>query len=755
MSLDREECLAMLARHHTPEHVIRHCLKVGEVAERLGKALNQAGMHLDIQLIINAGLLHDIARGKEGDHAAEGERIVAPLNEAAARIIGGHMRHEYPASVEDITESDLVSLADRSVMEDVYAGFRPRMEEIRVRHKDNPEACRVLKTKIEETRQFVQGIEAKTGRSVDEIASAGAVPVLALLRQVERHGRYLGGEINMRKKDPTDVKTRFCFACPDLYEIGMSYTGLQILYSILNDQADVYCERTFAPAKDMETLLLQRDLPLFSLETHSALGVFDLLGFTLQYEHSYTNIIAMLALAGIPLLRSERPDQTPFLLAGGPCACNPEPLADVFDFFCIGDGETLLPRLCEAHGKWKKAGKSKMEFLEEIARWDGIYVPEFYRPIYVEGRFSGHEKINPAAPDRVTKQTEADLELCPYQEKPIVPLIETVHNREVVEIFRGCGRGCRFCQAGFVYRPVRRRSADRIFACVEEQLAATGYDEVSLLSLSTGDYPGIEQLVIRLMEDLKEKNVSLSLPSLRLDSVSEEALRRIGAYKKSSLTFAPEAGTQRLRDVIRKDITEEDIFCGVEKAIEIGWNRVKFYFMVGLPTETQADLDGMVCLAARVMERSKMLQPKGKRNFTLTVSVSNFVPKPHTPFQWAAGDSEEMLIEKNRYLKEKFHGVKGVTFKYHDTRSSFVEKMLAKGDRRMLKAILAAHDGGCSFDSWREHFNYKGWLAAFRTAGLSPEDVAFGDTEGPLPWDLIDVGVTKDYLKKEYAKALE
>ncbi|MDR2157644.1 MAG: TIGR03960 family B12-binding radical SAM protein, partial [Clostridiales Family XIII bacterium] len=643
--LTRSDCVALLHAYGTPEHVIRHCKSVADVAVRMGRALNDTGRKqaggraLDIDLIGRAALLHDVARVCP-KHAQAGAEFVARYDPEAAEIVADHMTHDFPDSIREISESDIVSLADRSVHEDRYIGFRARLGLIAERFQGNPEAVAALERKIGQTAKLVGEIERMTGTQIDEIARGGIVPIMPLLKHAERPGRYIGGEIHSVQKDLDGIKTRFCFAFPDLYEIGMSYTGLQIIYDLLNALDDVYCERTFAPAADMEALMREQGVPLFTLETHTDLKRMDIIGFTLQYEQSYTNVVNMLELAGIPILAEERTEGFPLIIAGGPCAYNPEPLADVFDIIAVGDGEELLPELCEKYARRKETGRenareenAKTMLLLSLSEIDGVYVPLFYTPVYrkpesasKDGRevFSHFEKRFGHLPDKIAKRVVRDLDHAVFPVNPIVPLIETVHDRAVVEIFRGCGRGCRFCQAGFVYRPVRRRSRETVLSLTDEQLARTGYDEVSLLSLSTGDYPNIGELTAELMDRLKERDITLSLPSLRLDSITEETLHRIGEGRKSGLTFAPEAGTQRLRDVIHKNITEEQIMAGVEKAIRIGWNRVKFYFMIGLPTETYADLDGITELAAAVMRRARSLQEKGKRTFHLTVSVSNF-----------------------------------------------------------------------------------------------------------------------------------
>lgn len=579
-----------------------------------------------------------------------------------------------------------------------------------------------------------------------------------ILPYVEKPGRYTGGELHSVTKEKEQVKTRFGFAFPDTYEIGMSYLGLQILYKVLNDQESVSCERLFAPAMDMEKLMRENDIPLFTIESKTPAKELDMLGFTLQYELSFTNVLNMLDLAGIPLKSSERNENHPFVLGGGPCSFNPEPIADFFDFIIIGDGEDILIDLCKAHRDWKESGGDRNSFMLTISRLSGIYVPSFYKPVYHEDNtLDAIEKKYADLPDRIRKNIVKDMDKAAFPTEPIVPYIETVHDRSVMELFRGCTRGCRFCQAGMIYRPVRERSTDCTLDLVSKQLASTGYDELSLLSLSTSDYSDFESLATKLVRTGKENNVAISLPSLRLDSFSFKVLNEIQEYKKSGLTFAPEAGTQRLRDVINKNINDEDIYNSMKQAIELGWRNIKLYFMIGLPTETFEDLDGIVETARNIMELYYEYagNRKGGR-FNLTVSASNFVPKAHTPFQWAAQDSAELFKEKHYYLKDKFRKIKGAKFTYHDTGASLVEAVLARGDRRVSEAIYYAWKSGCKFDGWREHFNFEKWSGAIEAAKLDFDFYTSAKvTKGRiLPWSLIDCGVSESYLKEEWDKAL-
>ena len=576
-----------------------------------------------------------------------------------------------------------------------------------------------------------------------------------LLKQVEKPARYIGGEYNIAIKEPESVKTRFVFAFPDLYEIGMSYMGLQILYHNLNKEEDIYCERAFAPAGDMEKLLRENHIPLYTLETKTPIKDVDFFGFTLQYEMSFTTILNMLELAQIPLLAKDRGEEYPIIIAGGPCAYNPEPLADFVDIFLIGDGEKSLPELMKKYGEAKERGLTKEEFYKEIAGETGIYIPAFYDVFYNEdGTIKAYEKNFEGAPDKVERCIIEDIEEIDFPTSPIVPIIETVHDRAVMETFRGCTRGCRFCQAGMIYRPVRERSKEKIMNLAMEQLANTGHEELSLLSLSTSDYSQFEPLAIELMQECKKRHVSLSLPSLRLDTFSFNVLEEIQGYKKSGLTFAPEAGTQRLRDVINKGMTEKDIYDAVEQAIELGWKHIKLYFMIGLPTETYEDLDGIAEIARNIVSIHRN-SGKGGR-FNVTVSVSNFVPKAHTPFQWEAQDRTEEFTKKHDYLREKL-SIKSVTFNYHDDAVSTYEAVFARGDRKLGKLLLEAHKQGCKLDSWSEYFDLEKWQKAIELSGT---DIAFYTTrqrgfDEILPWDIVDSSVSKKFLMSEAKKAVE
>lgn len=578
-----------------------------------------------------------------------------------------------------------------------------------------------------------------------------------LLKRVEKPGRYIGGEINSARKDPNSVDANFAFAFPDIYEIGMSYLGLQILYHELNQCENIFCQRVFAPAVDMEKLMREEGVPLMTLEAKMPLREMDIVGFTLQYEMSFTTVLNMLDLAKIPVFAAERNENDPLIIAGGPCAFNPEPLTDFIDVFLIGDGEKLLPAFVEKYIDCKKKGMAKADCLRELSKLQGVYVPSLYDVKYNDdGTIKELCELYEGAPLPVTRAILPSIEGTDFPVNPIIPMVEAVHDRAVTETFRGCTRGCRFCQAGMIYRPVRERSKDRILQLAKTQLENTGHDELSLLSLSTSDYSCFEELATELIDYTKKENVSLSLPSLRIDKFAFDVLNKIQEYKKSGLTYAPEAGTQRLRDVINKGVTEKDIYESIEQALELGWKHIKLYFMIGLPTETYEDLDGIVEIAKNIKELNyKVNGPKGGR-FNLTVSVSNFVPKAHTPFQWEAQNTAEEFADKHNYLAERLK-IKGVTFNYHDNTTSAYEAVFARGDRRCGRLLYEAFRAGCKFDGWTEHFRPEAWETAFERSGIDKDFYTTRKREFDeiLPWDIIDSGISKRFLINEAQKAVK
>ncbi|MBQ9832698.1 MAG: TIGR03960 family B12-binding radical SAM protein [Clostridia bacterium] len=576
------------------------------------------------------------------------------------------------------------------------------------------------------------------------------------LGKVEKPARYVGNELNIIRKE--EAKLRFALLFPDVYEIGMSHLGSRIIYNALNSCEDVACERAYAPWPDMEKLLRENAYPLYSLETYTPLGEFDIIGFSLLYEMCYTNILTMLELSSIPFLSKDRAEDMPIVVCGGPCTCNSEPIADIFDAIMIGDGEELVVDVAKCVMQAKEKGCSRHETLIALSKIEGVYIPSFYEPQYENGSFKAIKKIEPSAPDRPTRRIVKDLDKAAYIGKPIVPFLPITHDRIALEIFRGCTRGCRFCQAGFIYRPVREREIDTVMDNARSLINCTGYDEISLFSLSSGDYSKIHELVPQLIDEFSEKHVSLALPSLRIDSFLKDDLEKIQSVRKTGLTFAPEAGTQRLRDVINKGVTEEDLLRSVSDAFESGWNSVKLYFMIGLPTETDEDILGIADLARKV-SRTFYSMPKEKRGkgLRLVVSASSFVPKPFTPFQWEGQDTLEELRRKQLLLKDALKGIRGVEFSYHESVISELEAVFARGDRRLAAALIEAYKNGARFDSWDEHFKKEAWEVAFEKCGIDGAYYANRRREESevLPWSHIDMIVTEEYLKKELEKALE
>ena len=582
----------------------------------------------------------------------------------------------------------------------------------------------------------------------------------SLLLSVEKPARYCGGEWNVVEKDVNEISIRFAFCFPDVYDVGMSHLGLKIIYHILNKREDTYCERVFAPWVDMEKKMRENNIPLFSLETKDPIKCFDFLGFTLQYEMSYTNILNMLDLAGIPIFAKDRDDSYPIICAGGPCACNPEPLADFFDFFVLGEGEEVMNEIMDLYKECKDRGDNKITFLNKVALIGGVYVPSLYNVEYNEDNTI--KEVTPKSseiPSKIRKRVILDMDKVDYPEEYIVPYLDIVHDRIMLEVFRGCTRGCRFCQAGFIYRPVREKSAQRLLNLADNIMESTGYEEISLVSLSTSDYSDLESFTNELIEKTEKEKVNVSLPSLRIDSFSLDLMEKAQKVRKSGLTFAPEAGTQRLRDVINKGVTAENLISSVKLAFEGGWTGVKLYFMLGLPTETLEDVVGINELARKVVYTYKQVPfEKRTKGLRVTVSASNFVPKPFTPFQWEPQDTIEGLIEKQKLLKEKLYDKsRTIVFNWHEAKVSFLEAVLARGDRKISSVIYKAWQKGCNYDSWDEFFSFEKWMEAFNECGIDPYFYANRkrDYEEVFPWDHIDFGISKDFLIKENKKAYE
>ncbi|MEY8395084.1 TIGR03960 family B12-binding radical SAM protein [Lachnospiraceae bacterium 45-P1] len=583
-----------------------------------------------------------------------------------------------------------------------------------------------------------------------------------ILLSIQQPARYIGGEVNMCMKDPKSVAVRFAMCFPDVYEIGMSHLGIQILYDMLNKKEDVYCERVYSPWMDLDAVMREKHIPLFSMETQEPIKNFDFLGITLQYEMCYTNILQILDLSRIPLHAADRTWDDPIVIGGGPCALNPEPIAEFFDIFYIGDGETVYYDLMDVYKESRKQNDSRDAFLKKAAQIPGLYVPSLYDPEYNEdGTIKSFLPNCPEAPKKVQRQIMMEMTDTFYPEKPLVPFIKVTQDRVVLEIMRGCIRGCRFCQAGIIYRPVREKSVEKLKELAKKMLKSTGHEEISLSSLSSSDYRSLESLVRFLIEEFHGKGVNVSLPSLRIDAFSLDVMSKVQDVKKSSLTFAPEAGSQRLRDVINKGLTEEEILSGASEAFLGGWNRVKLYFMLGLPTETTEDMEGIALLSEKIAEKYYEI-PKDQRKGKVQVvaSTSFFVPKPFTPFQWARMCTKEEFLGKARVVNHKMKEMlnyKSLKYNWHEADVTVLEGVLARGDRRVGAVIEEAYKNGALYDAWSETFKNEVWMKAFETCGV---DIDFYTTRERslneiFPWDFIDSGVTKEFLKREWVNSIK
>ena len=583
-----------------------------------------------------------------------------------------------------------------------------------------------------------------------------------ILMQIEKPARYIGGEVNsvMKEKEKVDIRFAMCF--PDLYEIGMSHLGIQILYDMFNRREDTWCERVYSPWTDLDKVLREKNIPLFALESQDPVRDFDFLGITIQFEMCYTNILQILDLSRIPLHASDRTEKDPFVIGGGPCTCNPEPLADFFDIFYIGEGETVYDELLDAYKTWKSSGKSRKAFLETAAQIEGLYVPAFYDPEYnADGTLKSFVPNNINAPATVKKQVVMEVTDASYPMNPVVPFIKATQDRVVLEIQRGCIRGCRFCQAGMIYRPTRERNVDKLKEYARTMLKNTGHEEISLSSLSSSDYSDLKELVTFLIDEFRGKGINISLPSLRIDAFSLDVMSKVQDIRKSSLTFAPEAGSQRMRNVINKGLTEEDILDGAGQAFEGGWTKVKLYFMLGLPTETEEDMREIARLSDRVARRYYEI-PKEQRNgkCQITASSSFFVPKPFTPFQWAPMCTAEEYMRRAGIVKEEFHSQlnrKSLKYNWHDAQVTVLEGVMARGDRKTGKVVEEAYHLGCLFDSWTESFHNDLWMQAFENTGIDPDfyNLRERGEDELFPWDFIDTGVTRKFLRREWENAMK
>ncbi|MDD4571949.1 MAG: TIGR03960 family B12-binding radical SAM protein [Clostridia bacterium] len=576
-----------------------------------------------------------------------------------------------------------------------------------------------------------------------------------LLPYINKPAQYLGGEFNSIKKEWDTVKARVAFCFPDTYEIGMSHLGLRVLYQVVNEKHDYLMERSFAPMTDMEELMRAKEVPLFSWESYTAIKDFDFVAFTLQYEMSYTNILNMLDLAGLPIEASAR-SEGPIVIAGGPGAYNPEPLVDFIDLFVLGEGEEAIIELLDLWMKVKAAGGNKLDYLKAATAIEGVYVPLFYKPVYAEaGKLVGMQN-EPFAPPVIQKRLIRDVDNVSFPTDGIVPFTQVVHDRVMLEVMRGCNRGCRFCQAGIIYRPVREKSMEVLLEQADKAIAATGYDEIGMISLSTADYSCVGPLIDELMARYAKEGVSVSLPSLRADAFSVSLAEKVQRVRKSGLTFAPEAGSQRLRDIINKGVCEADIMQAVASAFAQGWNSIKLYFMMGLPGETLDDLEAIAYLTKDIIHKAKEVRPEGsKKPINITVSVAVFVPKPHTPFQWYGQEKAENIRKRQSYLRDLFRSIKQARLVCHDSPLSFLEAVFSRGDRKLNQVLKRAWQLGCKFDGWSEHFDLEKWNTAFRECGIVPEDYANRDfaKDDYLPWQHMSSGVSVKWLWHEWEKA--